>query len=71
MTTVKTRKVGNSVTVTLPKEFGIPIGQEFIIEKGRGDTLILAPKRKNPFDGITDLSMEDDFAEVRLLDSEF
>lgn len=70
MNLVKTRKVGNSVTVTLPKDLGIDIGQEFLIEKGRNDIIMLVPKIANPFNGIDDLSMEDDFEGVKLLDNE-
>ncbi|WP_162012306.1 type II toxin-antitoxin system PemI/MazE family antitoxin [Streptococcus sp. S784/96/1] len=70
MNLVKTRKVGNSVTVTLPKDLGIDTGQEFLIEKGRNDVIMLVPKVNNPFNGLDDLSMEDDFEGVRLLDHE-
>lgn len=71
MVLVKARKVGNSVSVTLPKEFGIETGQEFVIEKGKNNVLILAPKLKNPFDGETDLRMTDDFEGVKLLSNEY
>lgn len=71
MTTVKTRKVGNSVTVTIPKNLGIPIGKEFIIQKGRNNVIMLVPKIPNPFDGKLDLRMEDDFKGVVLLDNEY
>lgn len=71
MATIKARKVGNSVTVTLPKDLQVETGQEFIIEKGRNGVILLTPKIKNPFDGNDDLRMEDDFADLRLLDNEF
>lgn len=71
MALVKARKVGNSVSVTLPKEFGIETGQEFVIEQGKNRVLILAPKLKNPFDGETDLRMTDDFEGVKLLSNEY
>lgn len=67
---VKARKVGNSVTVTIPKELGITTGQEFLIEKGRDGIIMLVPKVANPFNGIDDLSMADDFEGVSLLDHE-
>lgn len=70
MNLVKTRKVGNSVTVTLPKDLGVDTGQEFLIQKGDNDIIILVPKVPNPFDGKTDLTMDDDFEGVRLLDNE-
>ncbi len=71
MNTVKTRKVGNSVTVTLPKDLGVPTGEEFIIKKGKNNVIMLVPKIKNPFDGKTDLRMTDDFDGVVLLDNEY
>lgn len=67
---VKARKVGNSVTVTIPKELGITTGQEFLIEKGRDGIIMLVPKVANPFNGIDDLSMTDDFEGASLLDYE-
>ncbi|MGT2926877.1 type II toxin-antitoxin system PemI/MazE family antitoxin [Streptococcus cuniculipharyngis] len=70
MNLVKTRKVGNSITVTLPKDLGITTGQEFLIEKGRNDVIILVPKIPNPFNGSDDLTMTDDFGGVALLDHE-
>lgn len=70
MNLVKTRKVGNSVTVTLPKDLGITVGQEYLIEKGRNDVIMLVPKRANPFDGHLDLQMEDDFEGIQLLNHE-
>jgi len=71
MTIVKTRKVGNSITVTIPKELGIESGQEFIIEKGRQNVILLVPKLDNPFDGISDLRMTDDFENMRLSENEW
>ena len=70
MNLVKTRKVGNSVTVTLPKDLGVDTGQEFLIQKGNNDVIMLVPKLPNPFDSKTDLTMDNDFEGVRLLDSE-
>jgi len=34
MNTVKTRKVGNSLTVTIPKNLGMTEGQEMVVYKG-------------------------------------
>lgn len=70
MSIVKARKVGNSITITLPKELGVNIGKEFTLEKGRNNVIMLVPKMTNPFDGISDLRMEDDFESVALLDHE-
>lgn len=70
MSIVKARKVGNSITITLPKELGVNIGEEFTLEKGRNNVIMLVPKMTNPFDGISDLRMEDDCESVALLDHE-
>lgn len=70
MSIVKARKVGNSITITLPKELGVNIAEEFTLEKGRNNVIMLVPKMTNPFDGISDLRMEDDFESVALLNHE-
>lgn len=70
MNTVKTRKVGNSLTVTIPKNLGMTEGQEMVVYKGIDGVIVLAPKLKDPFDGITDLRMTNDFEGVGSLDSE-
>ncbi|EHJ52007.1 type II toxin-antitoxin system PemI/MazE family antitoxin [Streptococcus macacae] len=44
MTTVKARKVGNSVAVTIPKSLNIEEGTEFSVYKGIDDAIVLAPK---------------------------
>lgn len=69
MNTVKTRKVGNSLTVTIPKNLGMTEGQEMVVYKGIDGVIVLAPKLKDPFDGIADLRMTNDFEGVRSLDS--
>ncbi|WP_314435361.1 type II toxin-antitoxin system PemI/MazE family antitoxin [uncultured Streptococcus sp.] len=61
MNTVKTRKVGNSITVTIPKTLNVPEGQEMFIYKGVDNVIVLAPKIPDPFSGDTDLRMENDF----------
>ena len=70
MNTVKTRKVGNSLTVTIPKNLGMTEGQEMVVYKGIDGVIVLAPKLKDPFDGITDLRMTNDFEGVKIIDSE-
>lgn len=70
MNTVKTRKVGNSVTVTIPKTLNVPEGQEMFVYKGVDNVIVLAPKIPDPFSGGADLRMEDDFEGVKFLDSE-
>lgn len=49
MNTVKTRKVGNSVTVTIPKTLNVPEGQEMFVYKGVDNVIVLAPKIPDPF----------------------
>ncbi|HFU4471417.1 TPA: AbrB family transcriptional regulator, partial [Streptococcus suis] len=52
MNTVKTRKVGNSLAITIPKELNVAEGKEFIVYKGIDDVIVLAPKIQNPFDNM-------------------
>lgn len=61
MNTVKTRKVGNSITVTIPETLNVPEGQEMFIYKGVDNVIVLAPKIPDPFSGDTGLRMENDF----------
>lgn len=70
MTTVKARKVGNSMTVTIPKYLSVQEGTEFSVYKGVDGVIVLAPKIANPFNGQADLTMTDDFEGVRLLENE-
>ncbi len=70
MVTVKARKVGNSMTVTIPKHLSIQEGTEFSVYKGVDGVIVLAPKLTNPFDGKTDLTMTDDFEGVNLSENE-
>ncbi|MEQ9763244.1 type II toxin-antitoxin system PemI/MazE family antitoxin [Streptococcus jiangjianxini] len=70
MNTVKTRKVGNSLAVTIPKELGIDEGKEFVVYKGIDDVIVLAPKIANPFDNMEPFIMENDFEGVTLLENE-
>ena len=60
----------HSLTVTIPKNLGMTEGQEMVVYKGIDGVIVLAPKLKDPFDGITDLRMTNDFEGVRSLDSE-
>ncbi|HEL2110097.1 TPA: AbrB family transcriptional regulator [Streptococcus suis] len=69
MNTVKTRKVGNSLAITIPKELNVDEGKEFIVYKGIDDVIVLAPKIPNPFDGMEPFVMDNDFEGVVLLDN--
>jgi len=70
METVKTRKVGNSVTVTIPQELNISIGEEYCVYKGVDDIIVFAPKIQNPLVDSDPVRMQDEFEEVRILDTE-
>ncbi|HEM9634191.1 TPA: AbrB/MazE/SpoVT family DNA-binding domain-containing protein [Streptococcus agalactiae] len=70
MNTVKTRKVGNSLAVTIPKELGVDEGKEFVVYKGIDDIIVLAPKISNPFDNMDPFTMDNDFEGVVMIDNE-
>jgi antitoxin component of MazEF toxin-antitoxin module len=70
METVITRKVGNSVTVTIPKELNISTGREYLVYKGADNVIVFAPKIENPLFNSGNVQMTDEFEEVRFLDTE-
>ena len=70
MGTVKTRKVGNTVTVTIPKELNIPVGREYHVYKGADEVIVFAPRIRNPLVNSDRVRMTDEFEEVRFLDTE-
>lgn len=70
METVITRKVGNSITVTIPKELNISTGREYHVYKGADDVIVFAPKIGNPLVNSDNVQMTDEFEEVRFLDTE-
>ena len=70
METVITRKVGNSVTVTIPKEMNIPTGREYHVYKGADEVIVFAPRIRNPLVDSGRVRMTDEFEEVCLLDTE-
>jgi antitoxin component of MazEF toxin-antitoxin module len=49
MLTTKTRKVGNSVIVSIPKPLNVELNTEYVIYKSQNGSLIFTPKIKNPF----------------------
>ena len=49
MYTVKTRKVGNSVAISIPSKFKIEAGKEYLIHKSKDGTITMVPKIKNPY----------------------
>ena len=70
METVVTRKVGNSVTVTIPKGLNISTGKEYHVYKGTDDVIVFAPVIRNPLVDSGRVRMNDEFEEVCFLDTE-
>ncbi|MCU5746269.1 AbrB family transcriptional regulator [Staphylococcus sp. SQ8-PEA] len=50
MDTVKARKQGNAVMVTLAKKFNVPEGKEFFVTKEDDGTISLIPKVDDYFE---------------------
>lgn len=49
MTTIKARKQGNSIMITIPSSFGIKEGEEFFFIKKDNGAIIMIPKIEDPF----------------------
>jgi antitoxin component of MazEF toxin-antitoxin module len=49
--TIKARKVGNSITLTIPKGIKIADGTEFTVEQRDDGAILYLPKHRNPFEG--------------------
>lgn len=49
MLTVKTRKVGNSIVVSIPKQLDVELNTEYVIYKSQNGSLIFTPKIEDPF----------------------
>lgn len=54
MSQAKTRKVGNSVMISIPKELHPEINKEYIITRTKNGAFIMAPKISNPFSSNED-----------------
>ncbi|GAA0354209.1 AbrB family transcriptional regulator [Alkalibacterium iburiense] len=67
MRTIKTRKQGNAITVTVPKSLNVEAGEEYIVIKGDGGAFTYIPKEKNIFHEAyergVDLRVEDEIEE--------
>ncbi|MCO4525536.1 hypothetical protein Si107_00849 [Streptococcus infantarius subsp. infantarius] len=70
MNSVKTRKVGNSLAITIPKELNIEEVKGFIVYKGVNNVIVLAPKIPIPFDSIEPNIIDCQFDKVVLLNNE-
>lgn len=72
--TVKARVVGNSVTLTVPKELRVEEGQEFDVQRKADGAIVFTPKHRNPFEGEefnADLKQNDVLGDQPVLDSEW
>lgn len=54
MTTIKARKQGNSIMITIPSSFGIKEGEEFFFIKKDNGAIIMIPKIEDPFKNARD-----------------
>ena len=50
MLTVKTRKQGNAVTVTVPKSLNVDPGKEYVVVKGENGAFTYVPKLEDVFE---------------------
>ena len=48
---IKVRRVGNSVTLTIPKSFNISPGAKFKAELKDDGSIVYRPEHQNPFEG--------------------
>ena len=58
MLEVTTRKIGNSIAISIPKKLNISAGTEFVAYKSLNGSLIFSPKIDNPFQ--SDFTFEGD-----------
>lgn len=49
MLTAKTRKVGNSIAISIPSQLSVEPGVEYVVYKSKQGAITLAPKIQNPF----------------------
>lgn len=49
MLTAKTRKVGNSIAISIPSQLCVEAGVEYVVYKNKSGAITLAPKIQNPF----------------------
>lgn len=49
--TIRVRKVGNSLVLTIPKSFNVKSGDEYTAEIDPHGTIIYRSVHKNPFEG--------------------
>ena len=49
MINVKARKVGNSISISIPKQYQVKAGSKYVVYKSKNGGLIFTPKIENPF----------------------
>lgn len=49
MLNTTTRKVGNSIMVSIPAELSPAVNQKYVITKMKNGTIIMTPKLANPY----------------------
>lgn len=49
MLTGTTRKIGDSVGVSIPSEFKVPVGQQYIFHQSPDGSITIVPEVKNPY----------------------
>ncbi|MBO0462058.1 MULTISPECIES: type II toxin-antitoxin system PemI/MazE family antitoxin [unclassified Enterococcus] len=49
MINVKACKVGNSISISIPKQYHVEAGSEYVVYKSKNGGLIFTPKIENPF----------------------
>ena len=49
MFNVKARKVGNSIYISIPRQYQVEAGSEYVVYKSKNGRLIFTPKIENPF----------------------
>lgn len=54
MSTIKARKQGNSIMITIPSALGVQAGEEFFFIKKDNGAITLIPKEEDHFEGVTD-----------------
>lgn len=72
--TIKVRRVGNSVTLTIPKSFNVAPGTRFKAELQDDGSIVYRTEHRNPFEGHwfkEDLHQEDVMNDHGVLDSEW
>lgn len=54
MTSIKARKQGNSIMITIPRALGVEEGEEFFFIKKDNGTIMLIPKEEDHFASVTE-----------------